>query len=130
MTGVIVASKSGLEALKAQITVDCSADADVAARAGAAYDKGRDEDGLMQPMTLFFRVKNVNNAVVEEYITSHPEDFRPFDSTGQERTRIGRVSHSAQGHRHVPHWRARGLAHQHHPPSPTRWHQRRRSDAG
>jgi hypothetical protein len=80
VTGVIAASKSGLEALKAQITVDCSADADVAARAGAAYDKGRDEDGLLQPMTLFFRVKNVDNKVVEEYITSHPEDFRPFES--------------------------------------------------
>ena len=80
VTGVVAASKSGLEALKAQITVDCSADADVAARAGAAYDKGRDEDGLLQPMTLFFRVKNVNNAVVEEYVTSHPDDFRPFES--------------------------------------------------
>ena len=39
VTGVIAASKSGLEALKSQITVDCSADADVAARAGAAIRK-------------------------------------------------------------------------------------------
>ncbi|MCA9858815.1 MAG: FAD-dependent oxidoreductase [Thermomicrobiales bacterium] len=80
VTGVVAASKSGLEALKAQITVDCSADADVAARAGAAFEKGRDEDGLLQPMTLFFRVKNVNNAVVEEYVHSHTDDFRPFES--------------------------------------------------
>ncbi len=80
VAGVVAASKSGLEALKAHITVDCSADADVAARAGAAYDKGRDSDGLMQPMTLFFRIKNVNDAVVEDYVKSHPEDYRPFAS--------------------------------------------------
>ncbi len=80
VTGVIAASKNGLEALKAQITIDCSADADVAARAGAAYEKGRDEDGLMQPMTLFFRVKNVNNTAVEAYVAEHRDDFRPFAS--------------------------------------------------
>ncbi|HET8523613.1 MAG TPA: FAD-dependent oxidoreductase, partial [Thermomicrobiales bacterium] len=56
VTGVVAASKSGLEAIRAQVTVDCSADGDVAARAGAAYEVGRDEDGLTQPMTLFFRV--------------------------------------------------------------------------
>jgi hypothetical protein len=84
VTGVVAASKSGLEALKAQITVDCSADADVAARAGAAFEKGRTEDGLLQPMTLFFRVKNVDNAVVENYVTTHPTDFRPFESLVRE----------------------------------------------
>ncbi len=80
VAGVVAASKSGLEALKAQITVDCSADADVAAYAGAAYEKGRDRDGLMQPMTLFFRIKNIDDAVVEEYVRSHPEDYRAFAS--------------------------------------------------
>ncbi|CAN5490361.1 FAD-dependent oxidoreductase [soil metagenome] len=80
VTGVIAASKSGLEALKARVTIDCSADADVAARAGAAFEQGRDSDGLTQPMTLFFRIKNVNDAVVEEYVKTHPEDYRPFAS--------------------------------------------------
>ncbi|CAN5891989.1 FAD-dependent oxidoreductase [soil metagenome] len=80
VTGVIAASKSGLEALKARVTIDCSADADVAARAGAAFEQGRDSDGLTQPMTLFFRIKNVNDAVVEEYVKAHPEDYRPFAS--------------------------------------------------
>lgn len=78
--GVVAASKSGLEALTARITVDCSADGDVAARAGAAFEKGRDEDGLMQPMTLFFRVANVDDEVVEEYVRAHPDDYRPFAS--------------------------------------------------
>jgi hypothetical protein len=40
--------------------VDCSADADVAARAGAPFTKGREGDGRMQPVTLFFRIAGVD----------------------------------------------------------------------
>ena len=80
VTGVIMANKSGLQAVKATVTVDCSADADVAARAGAAFEYGREQDGLAQPMTLFFRVSHVNDAVVEAYVAEHQDDFRPFAS--------------------------------------------------
>ncbi len=80
VTGVIAASKSGLEAYRAMVTIDCSADADVAARGGAAFALGRDEDGLTQPMTLFFRVANVDDEVVRQYVADHPEDYRPFAS--------------------------------------------------
>lgn len=76
--GVIAATKGGLAAIRARVTVDCSADADVAAQAGAAFEIGRDGDGLMQPMTLFFRVGDVEDAVVEAYVRDHPEDYRPF----------------------------------------------------
>lgn len=78
--GVITASKSGLEAFRAGVTVDCSADADVAIRGGARYEQGRDEDGLTQPMTMFFRVANVDDDVVRAYVAEHTDDFRPFAS--------------------------------------------------
>jgi hypothetical protein len=78
--GVVAASKSGLQAIRATITVDCSADGDVVARAGGAYEVGRESDGLMQPMTLFFRVANVDDEKVEAYIREHPDDYRPFAS--------------------------------------------------
>lgn len=78
--GVVAVSKSGLQAINATVTVDCSADGDVAANAGAAFEKGRDTDGLMQPMTLFFRVAKVDDATVEEYVRAHPDDYRPFAS--------------------------------------------------
>ncbi|MGH2531386.1 MAG: FAD-dependent oxidoreductase [Thermomicrobiales bacterium] len=80
VAGVVAVSKSGLEAIRALVTVDCSADGDVAARAGAAFEQGREEDGLTQPMTLFFRVANVDDAKVEEYVRAHPDDYRPFAS--------------------------------------------------
>lgn len=84
LRGVVAASKSGLQALRASVTVDCSADADVAARAGVPCELGRESDGLTQPMTLFFRVTNVDDEQVKEYVASHPEDVRPFASLVRE----------------------------------------------
>ena len=78
--GVITASKSGLEAFRAGVVIDCSADADVATRGGVQFEQGRSEDGLMQPMTMFFRVANVDDDVVRDYVASHPDDYRPFAS--------------------------------------------------
>ncbi|MFN8636299.1 MAG: FAD-dependent oxidoreductase [Chloroflexota bacterium] len=79
VAGVLVASKSGLEAIRAKVTVDCSADADIAVRAGVPYHQGRAEDGLTQPMTLFFRVGNVDDAKVIAYVNEKNE-YRPFQS--------------------------------------------------
>jgi hypothetical protein len=79
VAGVLVASKSGLEAIRAKITVDCSADADIAARAGVPFHQGREGDGLTQPMTLFFRVGNIDDEKVIEYV-NRMNEYRPFTS--------------------------------------------------
>jgi hypothetical protein len=60
VTSVIIESKSGRQAVLAKQTVDCTADADVAARAGAPFEQGREEDGLVQPVTLMFRVGGID----------------------------------------------------------------------
>jgi len=54
--GVVVETKSGRAAVLADVVIDCTGDGDVAARAGAAWDKGRDQDGQVQPLTLMFRL--------------------------------------------------------------------------
>jgi hypothetical protein len=59
LRGVVVESKSGREAILAKVVIDASGDGDVAARAGVAYEVGRDGDGLCQPMTLMFEVDGV-----------------------------------------------------------------------
>lgn len=65
ITGVIVESKSGREAIKAKIVIDATGDGDIAAKAGAPFYKGREYDGLMQPVTIMFKVAGVdtNHAV-------------------------------------------------------------------
>ncbi len=78
VAGVFVANKSGVQALRARVVVDCSGDADVAALAGAPTEKGRPEDGRMQPMTMFFRVGNVAGEPLRQYIREHPDERSPF----------------------------------------------------
>ena len=58
--GVVTESKSGREEHRGSVIVDATGDGDVAAHVGAEYEKGRPEDGLMQPMTLHFRMGGVD----------------------------------------------------------------------
>lgn len=60
--GVITESKSGREAIIAKVVVDATGDGDIAFRAGAAFQKGREGDGLMQPVTLMFKLGGVDYA--------------------------------------------------------------------
>jgi hypothetical protein len=75
LAGAIVHNKAGLQALRASSTIDCSADADVAARSGVPFKQGRESDGLVQPMTMFFRVGNVDRQQVDAYFQEHPEEI-------------------------------------------------------
>jgi len=51
--GIIIESKSGRQAILAKVVIDATGDGDVAAKAKAPYEKGRESDGKMQPMTLY-----------------------------------------------------------------------------
>ena len=44
----------------AKITVDATGDGDIAARAGAEFILGRENDNQMQPATLMFKVGGVD----------------------------------------------------------------------
>ena len=57
-----IAGKSGKRMAAAKVFVDGTGDADMAFLAGAQCEKGRDEDGLMQPTTLNFRVCKVDQS--------------------------------------------------------------------
>lgn len=65
ITGVITESKSGRQAVKTSIVIDCSGDGDLAAKAGVEYYKGREYDGKMQPMTIMFKVAGVDVSKVK-----------------------------------------------------------------
>ena len=78
IVGVIIANKSGMSVIRAKVVVDCSGDADVAARSGVRFELGRVEDGNMQPATLFFRVCNVDTPALKAHIAEHRAEIRPF----------------------------------------------------
>jgi len=52
--------KGGVEDLSADIFIDSTGDGDIAAWAGAKVEIGREKDGGFQPMTLSFRMANVD----------------------------------------------------------------------
>ena len=58
--GAVIENKSGRQAIMAKVTIDATGDGDIAARAGVEYIKGREGDGLMQPVTIMFKVGGVD----------------------------------------------------------------------
>lgn len=77
--GVIVENKSGRQAILAKVVIDTTGDGDVAARAGLAFVKGREEDGAMRPATVMGRIGNIDLTRFKAYIDAHPEDFSQDD---------------------------------------------------
>jgi hypothetical protein len=74
-TGVVFETKSGPMVVQAHTIVDCTGDGDIAAFAGARFEVGRKEDGLVQPMTLMFRLAGLKRAAFDRYITEHPDQW-------------------------------------------------------
>lgn len=60
VSGVIVESKSGREVVFADVVIDATGDGDIAARSGAEFILGREEDHSMQPVTLMLQVAGVD----------------------------------------------------------------------
>lgn len=57
---VLLQNKTGRQAVRTKMVIDCTGDGDVAAAAGAPFEKGREHDGAMQPMTLMFQIGGID----------------------------------------------------------------------
>lgn len=75
--GITVHNKSGTQTLRADVIVDATGDADIAASAGVPYEKGK--EGRMQALTLQPRMGNVDIDKFEKWLDENPPqpDF-PF----------------------------------------------------
>ncbi len=70
--GVIIEGKGGRQAILSKVVIDCSADADLAAQAGAPFVIG-DGHNVMQPVTMYFKMGNVDLRRLAEWSRAHPE---------------------------------------------------------
>lgn len=75
VAAIHVFNKTGFQTLRAKIFIDCTGDGDLSFRTGLPYMKGRDADGLSQPMTMMLRMAGVNLADVRQYMCEHPQEF-------------------------------------------------------
>ena len=93
LEGIVVLTKAGLHALPATVLIDCSADADVAVRAGVPVQLGRESDGRMMPATMFFRIGSVDDERVEAFAREH-ETLHPASAStsASSRRRAGAAS--------------------------------------
>lgn len=80
---VTVATKAGNITLEADMFIDATGDANLAAISGCPYRLGREEDNLCQPMTLCFRVSNVNKEKFEEELPKMQELYKKLQSEGK-----------------------------------------------
>jgi len=66
VTGVVVGSKMGLRVIKAGMVIDATGDGDMAAFAGVPFEYGRPADGLVQGMTLMYRLGGMDAGKVKQ----------------------------------------------------------------
>lgn len=72
--GVIIENKSGRQAVLADVVIDATGDADVAARAGCPIDRAP-KSGYIMGMVPTICVGGINYKKIEEYAKEHPEEF-------------------------------------------------------
>jgi hypothetical protein len=76
VTGAVFETKSGPLVVRARAVVDGTGDGDVAARAQVPFDVGREDDTLVQPMTLMFRMAEFDRSAFQAYVAEHPDQWR------------------------------------------------------
>ena len=72
ITECIVCGKSGMEAIRGKIFIDCSGDADLARFAGVSTMKGDEKTGYQLPMSKIFFVREVGEA---GFVQQTPNDW-------------------------------------------------------
>jgi len=70
---LIVSNKEGLSAYRAKVYIDCTGDGDLAAWAGAEFQKGG-KNGELQHSTLCFVLSNVNDEAYAKMPRLHPQN--------------------------------------------------------
>ena len=72
---ITLRTRSGEHIVKAKQFIDASGDCDLAYYSGFETKLGRDSDGKTQPMSMMFRLSNVDIDTVTDYMDAHPDQF-------------------------------------------------------
>lgn len=89
--GVEIINISGKQLVLADVVIDTTGNGDVSACAGVPFKKGRDPEGVSQPVSCIMRIGNVYTPKLEQYMNDkiNTEGKDPWDII----TSPGRASH-------------------------------------
>lgn len=87
-----VYGKNGKKRIYADVFVDASGDGDLAFGAGLELMKGRESDGKCQPLTMNFKLINVDTEKVKAYIMNNGDEFPRLKGDLDKVTRAPRLS--------------------------------------
>ena len=96
VAGARIVNKSGESEIRAQVVIDASGDADIAAQAGAPFHLG-DEEGKMMSISLFSRMGNVDLDRHIQHVKENPYNFMlgedPYIGKSREEIAAGLRTH-------------------------------------
>ena len=98
---LLIETKSGRRAVLAHVFIDCSGDGDLAAFAGAPFEKG-DADGDMLYPTMMFRLNGVDARAAGEAWRTIPELMEQAEKRGEKFPRKGAI---VRPQKHSSEWR-------------------------
>ncbi|MBQ1945529.1 MAG: FAD-dependent oxidoreductase [Clostridia bacterium] len=71
----VFSGKSGMFDVSARLYIDCTGDADVAFSAGAPCEKGENNDGNLQPVSIFFLLDGIDKAPMDQWVQDHKDEY-------------------------------------------------------
>lgn len=104
LKSITVGGKSGKLTFYADYFIDATGDADLAALSGCPYLLGREEDNLCQPMTLCFRMSNVDVEKAFNHSKETNDLYKKFQNEGKiknPREDVLKFGHFADGVMHL-----------------------------
>jgi hypothetical protein len=76
IVGAAFQTVAGRCEVRAQRVIDATAEAHVSASAGVPFQMGDEREGLVQPMTMIFRLSHVELEETAAYLREHPDQIR------------------------------------------------------
>lgn len=72
---VLIKMRSGFYEIRSDYFIDASGDGEVAYLSGAPMNIGRPGDGKVQPMSMMFKINNVDRVKIAEFINNNRDQF-------------------------------------------------------
>ena len=101
IAALLIETKSGRVAYRGQVFIDCSGDGDLAASAGASFEKGGADGGMLYPTTMF-RLGNVDAAQAGDAWRTIPALMEAAEKRGEKFPRKGAI---VRPQKHTSEWR-------------------------